>query len=230
MSWSESLVSLRSNGTFSIAHLNMTSPFRPIYLLLFLVFCSFVTVQSASWVSYFGSSLVRLLYPAEDGKSTLSLISSSAVPLYPLWSRAPFRSHFHTYWACSSAQWNCGPWWHRYWTLSSRHWSYSPWWWSWYWCNPPFLRVRGPVHYMIKLQWRCGHQQILQDHPEVQPGLGTRWHVDLYWVKNVNYIVNRRSSKGYQKKERQVSTVFKGQSFSMVTLSQTHISQNSWSS
>ena len=64
-------------------------------MVLFLVFCSFVTVQSPSWVSSFGSSLVRLLYPAEDGKSTLSLISSSAVPLYPLWSRALFRSHFH---------------------------------------------------------------------------------------------------------------------------------------
>ena len=63
--------------------------------MLFLVFCSFVTVQSPSWVSSFGSSLARLLYPAKDRKSTLSLISSSAVPLYPLWSRAPFRLHFH---------------------------------------------------------------------------------------------------------------------------------------
>ena len=44
----------------------------PEPVLLFLVFCSFVTVQSPSWVSSFGSSLVRLLYPAEDGKSTLS--------------------------------------------------------------------------------------------------------------------------------------------------------------
>ena len=34
--------------------------------------------NAPSWVSHLGSSLVRLLYPAEDGKSTLSLISSSA--------------------------------------------------------------------------------------------------------------------------------------------------------
>ena len=34
--------------------------------------------NAPSRVSYLGSSLVRLLYPAEDGKSTLSLISSSA--------------------------------------------------------------------------------------------------------------------------------------------------------
>ena len=34
--------------------------------------------NAPSQVSYLGSSLVRLLYPAEDGKSTLSLISSSA--------------------------------------------------------------------------------------------------------------------------------------------------------
>ena len=54
-------------------------PFDQILdFVLFLAFCSFVTVQSPSWVSSFGSSLVRLLYPAEDGKSTLSLISSSA--------------------------------------------------------------------------------------------------------------------------------------------------------
>ena len=44
--------------------------------------------NAPSWVSHLGSSLVRLLYPAEDRKSTLSLISSSAVPLCPLWSRA----------------------------------------------------------------------------------------------------------------------------------------------
>ena len=34
--------------------------------------------NAPSRVSHLGSSLVRLLYPAEDGKSTLSLISSSA--------------------------------------------------------------------------------------------------------------------------------------------------------
>ena len=34
--------------------------------------------DAPSQVSHLGSSLVRLLYPAEDGKSTLSLISSSA--------------------------------------------------------------------------------------------------------------------------------------------------------
>ena len=44
--------------------------------------------NAPSQVSSLGSSLVRLLYPAEDRKSTLSLISSSAVPLCPLWSRA----------------------------------------------------------------------------------------------------------------------------------------------
>ena len=41
--------------------------------------CLFLAVNAPSWVSCLGSSLVRLLYPAEDGKSTLSLISSSAV-------------------------------------------------------------------------------------------------------------------------------------------------------
>ena len=65
---------LEANGKAQVAfHF-----FHSLHLLLFLVFCSFVTVQSPSWVSSFGSSLVRLLYPAEDGKSTLSLISSSA--------------------------------------------------------------------------------------------------------------------------------------------------------
>ena len=37
--------------------------------------------NAPSWVSSLGSSLVRLLYPAEDRKSTFSLISS-AVPLF----------------------------------------------------------------------------------------------------------------------------------------------------
>ena len=60
------------------------------------VFCYFWCVylwlyNAPSKVSSLGSSLVRLLYilqSAKDGKSTLSLISSSAVPLCPLWSRA----------------------------------------------------------------------------------------------------------------------------------------------
>ena len=62
--------------------------------------------NAPSRVSHLGSSLVRLLYPAEDGKSTLSLISSNIhlnIVLYPplqspciLCDQGPlYRLHFH---------------------------------------------------------------------------------------------------------------------------------------
>jgi hypothetical protein len=53
--------------------------------------CYMWLYNAPSGVSSLGSSLVRLAYPAEDRKFTLSLISSSAVPLS---SRVPYRSHF----------------------------------------------------------------------------------------------------------------------------------------
>ena len=59
-----------------------------VMLVIFGVLVYLWLYSAPSRVSHLGSSLVRLLYPAEDGKSTLSLISSSAVPLCPLWSRA----------------------------------------------------------------------------------------------------------------------------------------------
>jgi hypothetical protein len=57
----------------------------------FVILCYMCLHNAPSGVSSLGSSLVRLAYPAEDGKITLSLISSSAVPLS---SRVPYRSHF----------------------------------------------------------------------------------------------------------------------------------------
>ena len=60
-----------------------------MYTVIFGVLVYLWLYNAPSRVSSLGISLVRLLYPAEDRKGTLSLISSSAVPLCPLWSRAP---------------------------------------------------------------------------------------------------------------------------------------------
>ena len=49
-----------------------------VKLVIFGVLVYLWLYNAPSRVSSLGSSLVRLLYPAEDGKSTLSLISSSA--------------------------------------------------------------------------------------------------------------------------------------------------------
>jgi hypothetical protein len=66
----------------------------------FVILCYICLYNAPSGDSLLGSSLVRLAYPAGDGKITLSHISSSAVPLS---SRVPYRSHFDRLWALPSA-------------------------------------------------------------------------------------------------------------------------------
>ena len=65
--------------------------------------------NAPSWVSSLGSSLVRFLYPAKDGKSTLSLISPSAVPLYPSVIKGPFIGYIFTpiTWQTFLSLWLC---------------------------------------------------------------------------------------------------------------------------
>ena len=67
---------------------------RPKNCYLCYLMLQYMCLYNApSGVSSLGSCLVRLVYPAEDGKISLSLIPSSAVPLCPVWLKGPWILH-----------------------------------------------------------------------------------------------------------------------------------------
>ena len=93
----------------------------PGSLILFVISCYMCLYNTPSGLSPLGGCLVRLIYSAEDGKISLSLIPSSAVSLCPVWLKGPWISHsdiwdiLHWSWhpeathsqESPSAEWGC---------------------------------------------------------------------------------------------------------------------------